>query len=127
MTNFLHSISDRAFLTIALIPCVVLAGVAGVKAVQSASADYSPAPKQQIESQIDWHDPDADCYLTFAEIERSDHGTTDFVTRDGNVYQVDGEYSPDFPYMLTMYGNHTEDVTNDEVCVVWMCVEGALG
>lgn len=111
----------------AIVPLGIAATLIGATAVQSASADYSHAPKQQIESQIDWRDPDTGCYLTFAEIERSDHGTTDFVTRDGNVYQVDGEYSPDSPYMLTMYGNHTEDVTDDEVCVVWMCVEGALG
>lgn len=44
---------------------------------------------------------------------------------NGNVYAWidDSEYFNDVPYLLTMDGKGTEDVTDDEIVVVWMDME----
>lgn len=104
----------------------ILAVICAIAAITIVCKAASPADDSKTE-ELDWRYPDRGCYLTFATVESSDRGVTKFVTRDGNVFVVDAEYDPDLPYLLTMYGNYTDDVTDDEVCVVWTAVEGALG
>lgn len=104
----------------------ILAVIAAIAAVTIACKASSPANDSKPE-ELDWRYPDRGCYLTFATVESSDYGETKFVTRDGNVFVVNAKYDPNVPYMLTMYGNYTDDVADDEVCVVWTAVEGALG
>lgn len=114
-------IALRAALTILVVAALFL----------SLSVYKSVTPKteseNESENQIDWHDPDAGCYLIFAEVDAVAEGNTTFITRDGNLFTTSGEYPVDFPYLLTMYDFHTEDVTDDCICVVWVCMEGALG
>lgn len=104
----------------------ILAVIAAIAAITIACKASSPADDSKTE-ELDWRYPDRGCYLTFATVESSDHGETKFVTRAGNVFVVNAEYDSNLHYMLTMYGNYTDDVTDDEVCVVWAAVEGALG
>lgn len=38
------------------------------------------------------------------------------------VYNAGKELNPDVPYLLTMDGMGTDDVTDDNIVVVWACV-----
>lgn len=120
-----HVIALRAAFTILVAAALFLSA----SAYRSATPQSESKSESEIEfeNQIDWHDPDSGCYLVFAEVNSSENGSTTFVTRDGNLWTTDGEYSADFPYMLTMYDFHTEDVADDCICVVWVCAERVLG
>lgn len=117
-----HLIALRAAFTI-LVAAALFFSAAAYKSATPTVSD----PEFETIEKLNWHDPDASCYLVFAEVYAVSDGCTSFVTRDGNLYSVTGEYSPDCPYLLTMYDFHTADVTDDCVCVVWVCAEGALG
>lgn len=108
-----------------LIILFIIALLIGTAALTSA-CHAAPAEEETV-SEIDWRCPDAGCYVIFATVESSEHGTTRFITRDGNIFTVNDEHDPNVPYLLTVYGNYTDDVTDDEVCVVWAAVEGAHG
>lgn len=116
-----HVIALRIALTLAVIAALVLSAYA----YHTATPPSDPEPSNPA-AEIDWRLPDSDCYLIFATVSYYENGITGFVTQAGDIFTVTGEY-PDAPYMLTMYGNHTPEVEDDMVCVVWTCVEGALG
>lgn len=118
-----HIVALRIVLTLAVVAALVISGQVYKTATPASQSEIENASAEPIS----WHDPDMSCYLTYAEVASIDDGCTTFITRDGNLFSVSGEYTPDLPYMLTMYDFHTSDVTDDCVCVVWVCAEGVLG
>lgn len=126
MTDYEVKPLHLVLLRIAFAVLAVTALFFSVAAYKSATPTVSESGIG-ISERLEWYDPDASCYLVFAEFYFFSDGCTHFVTRDGNIYSAVGEYSPDCPYLLTMYDFHTSDVTDDCICVVWMCAEGVLG
>lgn len=116
-----HIIVLRIALTLAVVAALVLSAYA----YHTATPLSDPEPSDPRRGNR-LAPPDSGCYLIFATVSYCENGVTGFVTQTGDIFTVTGEY-PDVPYMLTMYGNHTPEIEDDMVCVVWTCVEGALG
>lgn len=86
----------------------------------------SVCPSGFTVKQEDYRDMSYD-YYSPAIVVNSEYGRTIFELENGNMYEVYGEYSEDYPYLLTMNSIGDEDPVNDIVCVVWQCVEPTLG
>ena len=63
-------------------------------------------------------------YYQPAEVVAYNETNVFFETPDGNIYhfEIDSESCPDtVPYLLNMDSMGTDDVTDDEIVVVWRC------
>lgn len=61
----------------------------------------------------------SDQYYLPAEILFEENGHVCFTTEQGKYIVDKANLDPDTEYLLTMASNNTQDVTDDEVCVIW--------
>lgn len=66
---------------------------------------------------------DEEFYYIGAEIDSQDvdNNTTTFIDENGNLwdYDTNSNWKKDCVYLLTMDSKNTEDITDDEIVVVW--------